>query len=167
MWEARPRKHAPPLFEGTKASDTQLEAGREAIIRSSRSLSKENSSPPLKRPMMTISLDHHLQERMPRDVSAFPAAFYCDELAALPDCTGPMHWHPYFEIATAQSGTLDYQVGQTHMVLKPGDSIFVNQNMLHRIRQLSGTKPDRLPALPPLRRVPTRRRSLGRGPSTD
>ena len=72
---------------------------------------------------------------------------YSDELAALPNRTGPMHWHPYFEIATAQSGILDYQVGQTHTILEPGDSIFVNQNMLHGIRQLSGDAPDHLPII--------------------
>ena len=44
-----------------------------------------------------------------------------------------MHWHPYFEIATAQSGVLEYQVGQTYTILEPGDSIFVNQNILHGI----------------------------------
>ena len=96
---------------------------------------------------MPILLDHQLQEQMPHDLSAFPMAFYCDELADLPDCAGPVHWHPYFEIATAQSSVLDYQVGQTHIILEPGDSIFVNQNMLHGIRQVSGTAPDHLPII--------------------
>lgn len=44
---------------------------------------------------MPILLDHHLQEQIPHDILAFPIAFYCDELAALPNRTGPMHWHPY------------------------------------------------------------------------
>ena len=96
---------------------------------------------------MPILLDHQLQEQIPHDISTFPVAFYCDELAALTNRTGPMHWHPYFEIATAQSGILDYQVGQTHTILEPGDSIFVNQNMLHGIRQLSGDAPDHLPII--------------------
>ena len=96
---------------------------------------------------MAILLDHQLQEQIPHDILSFPVAFYCDELAALPDRAGPMHWHPYFEIATAQSGVLDYQVGQIHTILEPGDSIFVNQNMLHGIRQLSGAAPDPLPAI--------------------
>lgn len=96
---------------------------------------------------MPIVLDHQLREQIPRASLAFPVAFYCDELAALPDRAGPMHWHPYFEIATVQSGSVDYQVGQTHTVLQPGDSIFVNRNMLHGIRQLSGQMPDPLPIL--------------------
>lgn len=96
---------------------------------------------------MAILLDHQLREQISRDISDFPVAFYCDELADLPNRAGPMHWHPYFEIATAQSGVLDYQVGQTHTILEPGDSIFVNQNMLHGIRQVSGAAPDPLPII--------------------
>lgn len=96
---------------------------------------------------MPILLDHRLQEQIPHDIQAFPIAFYCDELADLPNRAGPMHWHPYFEIATAQSGVLDYQVGQAHTILEPGDSIFVNQNMIHGIRQVSGAAPDHLPII--------------------
>ena len=89
---------------------------------------------------MPIFVDHQLQEQIPRDIFDFPIAFYCDELADLPNRAGPMHWHPCFEIATAQNGVLDYQVGQTHTILEPGDSIFVNPNMLHGIRQVSNWK---------------------------
>ncbi len=94
---------------------------------------------------MPIILDHQLHEQIPHDSSTFPITFYCDELADLPNRAGPVHWHPYFEIATSQSSVLDFQVGQTHTILEPGDSIFINQNMLHGIRQLSGVKPDRFP----------------------
>lgn len=94
---------------------------------------------------MPIILDHQLQEQIPHDNTAFPVTFYCDELAVLPNRTGPLHWHPYFEIATAKSGDLDYQVGQDHIILEPGDSIFVNRNMLHGIRQMTGDTSDPMP----------------------
>lgn len=100
-----------------------------------------------KRLNMSILLDHQLQEQIPCDILGFPIAFYSDELADLPDCVGPMHWHPYFEIATVQSGILEFQVGKNHTILEPGDSIFINQNVLHQIRQVSGKKPDHLPIL--------------------
>ncbi len=77
----------------------------------------------------------------------FPSHFTVMNLPLCQTVRDHMHWHPYFEIATAQSGVLDYQVGQTHTILEPGDSIFVNQNMLHEIRQLSGTTPDHLPVI--------------------
>ncbi len=94
---------------------------------------------------MPIELDQHLREKMSHDASEFPISFFRDELAALPSWTGPFHWHPEFEIATALSGVLDYQVGKDHIHLNAGDSIFVNGNLLHRIRQLSGNAPDPMP----------------------
>ncbi len=94
---------------------------------------------------MSIILDHQLREKMAHDASAFPISYFQDELALLPNQTGPLHWHPEFEIATAASGVLEYQVGQERITLEPGDSIFVGGNMLHGIRQLSGDAPDPMP----------------------
>lgn len=94
---------------------------------------------------MTINLDHQLREIMPHDTQAFPISFFRDELAPLPNLAGPLHWHPEFEIASAQSGVLEYQVGRERVVLNAGDSIFVNSNILHSISQLSGDIPDPMP----------------------
>ncbi len=94
---------------------------------------------------MTINTDHQLREQMSHDTAVFPITYFHDELASLPNHEGPLHWHPEFEIATAQSGTLDFQVGQEHITLHAGDSIFVNGNILHSIRQLSDGEPDPMP----------------------
>ncbi len=94
---------------------------------------------------MAIILDHQLQEQIPHKATEFPITYFHDELATLPDWAGPLHWHPDFEIATAETGVLDYQVGEQHIILEPGDSIFVNGNMLHGIRQISGDTPDPMP----------------------
>jgi len=94
---------------------------------------------------MTINLDHQLREIMTHDTQAFPISFFRDELAALPNRAGPLHWHPEFEIASAQSGVLEYQVGRERVILNPSDSIFVNSNILHSICQLSGDEPDPMP----------------------
>ena len=94
---------------------------------------------------MPILLDRQLREQIPHDAVTFPITFFSDELASLPDWAGPLHWHPDFEIASAERGVLDYQVGQQHIRLDPGDSIFVNGNVLHGIRQLSGDEPDPMP----------------------
>ena len=40
------------------------------------------------------------------------------------------------------SGILDFQVGQKHLTLEAGDCIFINGNILHGIRQVSGDVPD-------------------------
>lgn len=94
---------------------------------------------------MPIILNYQLQEQILHTATDFPVTYYHDELAALPNWAGPLHWHTDFEIATATKGVLDYQVGQQHIVLKEGDSIFVNRNVLHGIKQLSGDIPDPMP----------------------
>ena len=94
---------------------------------------------------MPIILDHQLREHIPHNAIEFPISYFHDELITLPDWAGPLHWHPEFEIATAECGVLDYQVGEQHIVLEAGDSIFVNGNMLHGIKQLSGDIPDPMP----------------------
>ena len=94
---------------------------------------------------MPITLDHQLREHIPHNTQEFPITYFHDELMTLPDWAGPLHWHPDFEIATAECGVLDYRVGEEHIVLEAGDSIFVNRNILHGIRQLSGDAPDPMP----------------------
>ena len=94
---------------------------------------------------MPIILDHQLREHVTHDARVFPITFFQNELATLPNHAGPLHWHPDFEIATAVSGVLDFQVGRQHIVLEAGDSIFVNGNMLHGIKQLSGDAADPMP----------------------
>ena len=95
--------------------------------------------------MMSVSMDYQLKEQIPYDSTLFPISFLHDELANLPQWNGPLHWHSGFEIATAENATLDYQVGEKHMILNAGDSIFVNGNLLHGIRQISGNTADPLP----------------------
>ena len=94
---------------------------------------------------MPIILDHELREYIPHNDVEFPITYFHDELVAVPDLAGPLHWHPDFEIATAERTTLDYQVGEQHIILKAGDSIFVNENILHGVKQLSGGEPDKMP----------------------
>lgn len=94
---------------------------------------------------MSIILDHQLREYIPHNVTEFTITYFHDELITLPVWAGPLHWHPDFEIATAECGVLDYQVGSQHIILEAGDSIFVNGNMLHGIKQLSGDIPDPMP----------------------
>ena len=94
---------------------------------------------------MAIILDYQLREHIPHNTIDFPITYFHDELISLPDWAGPLHWHPDFEIATAECGVLDYQVGGQHIILEAGDSIFVNRNILHGIKQLSGDVPDPMP----------------------
>ena len=94
---------------------------------------------------MAIILDRQLREQIPNNNNEFPITYFHDELATLPNHAGPLHWHPEFEIATATRCALDFQVGQEHIVLEAGDSIFVNGNILHAIKQLRTDIPEPMP----------------------
>ena len=94
---------------------------------------------------MAIILDYQLREQIPHDNKEFPITYFHDGLAALPNRAGPLHWHPEFEIATATISALDFQVGREHILLDVGDSIFVNGNIIHGIKQLHGELPEPMP----------------------
>lgn len=94
---------------------------------------------------MAIILDYQLREQIPYNNKEFPITYFHDELAVLPNRAGPLHWHPEFEIATATVSALDFQVGQEHILLDVGDSIFVNGNIIHGIKQLRGELPEPMP----------------------
>ncbi len=94
---------------------------------------------------MAIILDHQLREQIPHSNNEFPITYFHDELALLPNRAGPLHWHPEFEIATATVSSLDLQVGQEHILLDVGDSIFINGNIIHGIKQLNGELPEPMP----------------------
>lgn len=95
--------------------------------------------------IMPILLDHQLREQIARHTAMFPVTYFCNELASLPHWEGPLHWHTDFEIATALNNAIEFQVGRQHILLNAGESIFINGNMLHGIKQSSGTLPDPLP----------------------
>ena len=67
---------------------------------------------------MPITLDHQLKEYIPHNAVEFPISYFHDELATLPNFAGPLHWHPDFEIATAECVSLDYQVAKIILYLK-------------------------------------------------
>ncbi len=96
---------------------------------------------------MPILVDHLLREQLEHLSPDFPIVYFHDEMADLPVREGPVHWHPEFEIATAKTGVLDYQVGENHLRLDAGDTVFVCPNMLHRICQTEGSIPDPMPGI--------------------
>ena len=94
---------------------------------------------------MPIILDHQLREYIPHNSIEFPITYFHDELLTLPDWAGPLHWHPDFEIATAECGVLDYQVGneagiKSASILISGENAFgylKGESGVHRLVRIS------------------------------
>lgn len=96
---------------------------------------------------MPVIVDRQLREQITHEQPLFPISCFENELSELPNREGPLHWHPEFEIARATVGVLDYQVGREHIRLEPGDSILVNGNLIHGVRQAAGAAPDPMPVI--------------------
>ena len=96
---------------------------------------------------MPVIVDRRMREQITHEQPLFPITCFENELSELPNREGPLHWHPDFEIARATVGVLDYQVGREHILLEPGDGILVNGNLLHGVKQVSGTAPDPMPVI--------------------
>lgn len=94
-----------------------------------------------------VIVNRHLREQITHEESLFPISYFENELSGLPNREGPLHWHPEFEIARAETGTLEYQVGQNHILLQAGDCLLVNGNLLHGVRQIAGDWPDPMPVI--------------------
>lgn len=56
---------------------------------------------------MPVIVDQSMREQIPREGDAFPISFFENELSELPNREGPLHWHPDFEIAKAETGVLE------------------------------------------------------------
>lgn len=62
---------------------------------------------------------------------AFPAACY---LVQFPDNKVPAHWHSELEMIHVIQGRLHVNTGADNYILKQGEGIFINQNVLHTVK---------------------------------
>ena len=94
---------------------------------------------------MSLVLNHQLREQMEHDTMSFPISYFDNELPTLPDRGVPLHWHPELEFVSAVCNELSFQIGLERVALQAGESILINSNMLHGIRQMSGGDCDPMP----------------------
>lgn len=71
--------------------------------------------------------------------SDFPMVVYEINMSELEMHDVRWHWHEEAEILTVASGQVRFCVEKEEVLLKEGDSVFINQNTLHSIRSLSNT----------------------------
>ena len=94
---------------------------------------------------MPLVLNHQMREQMEHDETSFPLSYFDNELPMLPDRLVPVHRHPELEFVSAISNELRFQIGMEHLLLHEGESIFINSNTLHGIRQAEGEECDAMP----------------------
>jgi AraC-like DNA-binding protein/quercetin dioxygenase-like cupin family protein len=82
----------------------------------------------------TLNLDRTKRELRPHGTPSFPCAGYRTRYTDAPDFEFPWHWHEEFEAVYLADGAMLVQIPGKSFALKPGDSIFINSGILHRIQ---------------------------------
>ncbi|MDL2317769.1 AraC family transcriptional regulator [Eubacteriales bacterium OttesenSCG-928-A19] len=82
-----------------------------------------------------IEVGTDLRERFESRDITFPLDVWTDDFSQFVDCTVNCHWHHELEYGYVLSGTVEYFINDTPLVLRQGDAVFVNSDALHMGRQ--------------------------------
>ena len=78
-------------------------------------------------------VDTSLRELRRHGSDDFPIGIYRDDFSEFEHGQIAWHWHDEIQFDYIIKGTILVQVGTSEFVLKPGESIFINTGMLHRL----------------------------------
>lgn len=78
-------------------------------------------------------VDHSLKETTIHGTKEFPFAVYLDDFSDFPNGYICWHWHDEVQITFIREGEFTCQVGSEKVRMKPGEIIFINNQVLHQI----------------------------------
>ena len=78
-------------------------------------------------------VDTSLRELRRHGSDDFPIGIYRDDFAEFEHGQIAWHWHEEIQFDYVVKGTILVQIGTNEFVLQPGESIFINTGMLHRL----------------------------------
>ena len=78
-------------------------------------------------------VDTSLRELRRHGSDDFPIGIYRDDFSEFEHGQIAWHWHDEIQFDYIIKGTILVQVGTSEFLLKPGESIFINTGMLHRL----------------------------------
>ncbi len=84
--------------------------------------------------MSTLTPNPQLHEIMAHENEEYPVGIYYVEPSKMYMNYVRWHWHEEVEINLVQSGCAEFTIGDEKVVVKEGQAIFLNQNVLHTIR---------------------------------
>lgn len=78
-------------------------------------------------------VDHSLREMKKHGSEGFPFAAYLDDFSSFQNGYICWHWHDEVQITLIVEGDFICQMGSEKILMKPGESIFINSCALHQI----------------------------------
>lgn len=85
---------------------------------------------------LPLQINVQMMETMTHGSETFPAAYYVDVMDELDFIS--LHWHPEFELYYVKEGSVEVRVAKDTLILQEGEGMFINSNVLHGFRQVSG-----------------------------
>lgn len=89
--------------------------------------------------MNIMLLDPELREQQSFGDQSFPIQYDVDDFGQWPDHSVPLHWHLGPEFFSASKCNIDVCVGNQHLTLSEGQTIFINGGQMHSYRQIGNT----------------------------
>lgn len=83
-------------------------------------------------------VDHSLRELRRHGKEGFPMGIYRDDFAQFEHGQIAWHWHEEIQFDYVIRGRILFQVGSREFVLKEGEGIYINSQLLHRIVPVDG-----------------------------
>ena len=93
-------------------------------------------------------VDTSLRELRRHGSDDFPIGIYRDDFAEFEHGQIAWHWHEEIQFDYVVKGTILVQIGTNEFILNPGESIFINTGMLHRLIPVDENRHELLSAKP-------------------
>lgn len=97
--------------------------------------------------LLNISVAPDLHELTQHGTPVFPCAGYDEDPGKYLVGNIPWHWHEEIEIILALEGETRVLCGETEYLLREGEMIFVNANVLHKLKRGQKNSPCRINSL--------------------
>ena len=97
--------------------------------------------------LLDIAVAPDLHELTKHGTPIFPCAGYDEDPGEYLVGNIPWHWHEELEVILAAEGDTLVLCGETEYLLHPGDAIFVNSNVLHKLKRGQKGVPCRIHSL--------------------
>jgi AraC-like DNA-binding protein/mannose-6-phosphate isomerase-like protein (cupin superfamily) len=97
--------------------------------------------------LIDITVAPDLHELTKHGTPIFPCAGYDEDPGKYLVGNIPWHWHEELEIVLALEGDTRVICGETEYLLHPGEAIFVNSNVLHKLKRAQKIAPCRINSL--------------------
>ncbi|NLI54809.1 MAG: AraC family transcriptional regulator [Clostridiales bacterium] len=97
--------------------------------------------------LLDIAIAPDLHELTRHGTPVFPCAGYDEDPGRYLVGNIPWHWHEEMEVILAVEGDTLVLCGETEYLLHPGEAVFVNTNVLHKLKRGQKNTPSRINSL--------------------